>query len=207
MLSVAALLLLLFEGELAILLTNLRPGAEATRLIEQLDVSNGATVAEVGAGAGRLTVAVAKALPSSRVYSTEVSEAQLTAIREAVADASLRNVEVREGALEGTNLPDACCDAIFMRAVYHHFATPPTMIAALHRALKPRGRLAIIDFEPTGIWRWFAVPHDTPERGGHGVPREMLIREVTEGGRFRHRTSIPRWAGRLYLVLFEKNQG
>lgn len=210
LLAAAALVglgLLLFEGELAILLANARPDAEGARLLSELRVSNGDTVAEIGAGAGRLTVAVAKALPSSRIYSTELSATQLAATREAVAEAALHNVDVREAALQGTNLPDSCCDALFMRTVYHHFTTPPTMVAALHRALKPGGRMAIIEFEPSGIWKWFAVPHDTPDRGGHGVPKSVLLREVTEGGRFRHARTIDRWAGRLYLMLFEKDQG
>jgi ubiquinone/menaquinone biosynthesis C-methylase UbiE len=202
----AGIALWLFEGELAIAVANLRPDAEAARLIDRLAISNGDAIAEIGAGAGRLTVAVAKALPASRIYSTELSPTQLTAIRAAVAEDSLRNVEIREAALEGTNLPDACCDAIFMRTVYHHFTSPPKMVAAIHRALKPGGRLAIIDFEPSGIWKWLAVPDDTPNRGGHGVPREMLIGEVTRSAGFRYRSSVPRWAGRLYFVLFERDQ-
>ncbi len=55
----------------------------------------------------------------------------------------------------------------------------------LHRALRPAGRLAIIEFEPRGVWTWLAVPHDVPDRGGHGVPKSMLVREVTQQGRFR----------------------
>jgi ubiquinone/menaquinone biosynthesis C-methylase UbiE len=195
-----------FEGELAMLVANQRPDAEAARLIEALDLRNGDTVAEIGAGAGRLTVAMAKALPSSRLFSTELSPARLQDTREAVQRASLRNVDVRAAALEGTNLPDACCDALFMRTVYHHFTSPPDMIRALHRALKRRGRLAIIEFEPRGMWRWFEVPNDAPERGGHGVPMDMLRREVTGSGLFTHVRTDDRWAGRLYLMVFERDQ-
>lgn len=202
-----ALLLILFEGELRILVANQRPDAEAARLVQELGAANGDTVAEIGAGRGHLTVAMAKALPASRIYSTELDPARLSDTRMAVERASLRNVDVREAALEGTNLPDGCCDAIFMRTVYHHFTSPPAMIASLHRGLKPGGRLAIIEFEPRGIWTWFAVPQDTPKRGGHGVPMGMLRSEVTQGGRFRHVRTVDRWAGRLYLMVFRRDQG
>lgn len=202
-----AALILLFEGELRVLLANQRPDDEAARLVEVLGLSNGETVAEIGSGAGGLTVAVAKALPGSRVYSTELDQERLAKTRAAVEKASLRNVDVRTGALETTNLPDACCDAIFMRTVYHHFTSPPTMIAALHRSLKPEGRLAIIEFEPRGIWTWFAVPTDTPDRGGHGVPIEVLPREVTHDRLFRHVRTVDGWVGPLYLMVFERNQG
>lgn len=202
-----ALLALLFQGELRLLLANQRPDAEAARLVAELGLSNGDTVAEIGSGKGALTVAVARALPNSRVYSTELDPDELTATREAVQRASLRNVDVREAALEATNLPEACCDALFMRTVYHHFTSPRVMIAALQRALKPNGRLAIIEFEPRGIWQWFAVPDDVPDRGGHGVPIDMLEREVTSDARFRHVRTVRSWAGPLYLMVFQRNQG
>jgi ubiquinone/menaquinone biosynthesis C-methylase UbiE len=200
------LALFVFRGELGILVANLRPDVEARRLIEALGVSNGSTIAEVGAGAGALTVAVAKALPSSLVYSTELNPDRLSDTRAAVQRASLRNVDVREAGLEGTNLPDGCCDAIFMRTVYHHFTSPPKMVAAFYQSLQPHGRVAIIEFEPRGVWRWFSVPHETPDRGGHGVPMEMLRREVTQDGLFRHVSTVDSWAGSLYLMVFQRNQ-
>jgi hypothetical protein len=94
-----------------------------------------------------------------------------------------------------------------MRTVYHHFTAPRVMIAALQQALKPNGRLGVIEFEPRGIWQWFAVPDDVPDRGGHGVPIEMLRREVTADGRFRHVRTSSGWAGPLYLMVFQRNQG
>ena len=205
--ALIVVLALLFQGELRLIVANQRPDAEAARLIAALEVSGGATIAEIGSGKGALTVAVARALPNGRVYSTELDPDRLTATRDAVQRASLRNVDVREAALEGTNLPEACCEAIFMRTVYHHFTSPRVMITALQRALKANGRLGIIEFEPRGIWQWFAVPDDVPYRGGHGVPIRMLQEEVTNGGRFRHVRTIPGWAGPLYLMVFERNQG
>jgi ubiquinone/menaquinone biosynthesis C-methylase UbiE len=202
----AAVLGLLFQGELRLLIANQRPDEEAARLVEALAASNGDTIAEIGSGKGALTVAVATAFPNSRVYSTELDPDRLAQTREAVQRASLRNVDVREAALEGTNLPEGCCDAIFMRTVYHHFTSPRVMIAALQQALKPEGHLGIIEFEPRGIWRWLAVPDDVPQRGGHGVPMQMLREEVTHEGRFRHVRTVSGWAGPLYLMVFQRNR-
>jgi ubiquinone/menaquinone biosynthesis C-methylase UbiE len=204
--AATAAFLILFDDELQLLIANRQPDAEAARLVHALGVSDGDTIAEIGSGSGAMTVAIARALPRSRVYSTELNPESLADTRDAVQRASLRNVDVRAAAASGTNLPDGCCDAIFMRTVYHHFTAPADMIEALHRSLKPKGRLAIIDFEPGGIWKWFAVPRDTPDRGGHGVPMHALEQEVTHDGRFQHVLTVDGWAGPLYLMVFQSNQ-
>lgn len=201
-LAAAAAVLFVFRGELSMLALNQRPHAEAARLVEELAIANGDTVAEIGSGEGALTVAVARAVPASRVYATELDPDRLADTRAAVRRASLRNVDVREGAGETTNLPDRCCDAIFMRTVYHHFTSPPAMIAALHRSLKPGGRLGVIELQPRGIWAWMPVDEGTPQQGGHGVPIHVLERDVARGGRFRHVRTVENWAGPLYLVVF-----
>jgi ubiquinone/menaquinone biosynthesis C-methylase UbiE len=201
-----AVLLVFFRGELSMLLAGRRPDAEAARLVRALDRANGDTVAEIGSGKGALTVAVARALPASRVYSTELDPERLADTRRAVGRASLKNVEVREAAVDGTNLPDGCCRAIFMRTVYHHFTSPPVMLAALHRSLAPGGRLGIIELQPRGMWRWVPGAEGTPDRGGHGVAIDRLREEVTRSGRFTHVRTVESWAGPLYLMVFERNQ-
>ncbi len=60
----------------------------------------------------------------------------------------LNNVTVIEGAAAATNLPDACCDAVFLRHVYHHITEIDAFNKSLLASLKPGGRLAIIDFVP-----------------------------------------------------------
>jgi SAM-dependent methyltransferase len=74
----------------------------------------------------------------------------------------------------GTNLPDGCCDAIFMRHVYHHFANLRRLSAIL-RALNSGGLLAIIDFPPRK-WLNATPPLDgaLKKHGGHGVPDKVL---------------------------------
>ena len=78
-------------------------------------------------------------------------------------------------------MPANCCDAVFLREVYHHLGEPIAMDRALYRAVRPGGRLAIIDFEPTPLAgpRPSAVPAN---RGGHGVPKHLVIDELTAAG-------------------------
>ena len=119
---------------------------------------------------------------------------------------NLTNVTVLEGAARSTNLPDACCDAIFMRDVYHHLTSPADINRSLLAALKPGGRLAVIDFEPE---QGSKVPEGVPaNRGGHGIPPTLLVDEVDAEGLTYVRT-ISKWPAwderaRLFLALFRK---
>jgi ubiquinone/menaquinone biosynthesis C-methylase UbiE len=163
------------------------------------------TVADVGAGFGAWTMAFAKALgPSGRVYATEVGAAQLAAIRASAVD--LSNVTIIEGAERSTNLPEACCDGILIRDVYHHLTQPADIVGSLAAALKPGGRLAVIDFPPVpGSPVSAGVPAN---RGGHGVPLDVVMEEVTRAGfvsvNVTRDWSLGSGPGDLFLLVFEK---
>ena len=176
--------------------------AEATELMQILRIGAGATVAEVGAGAGRMTVAAARVVgPSGRVFSTELDDGRLNSIREAVEEAGLANVTVIEAGERETSLPEQCCDAIFMRRVYHHFGDPVSLNGSLFAALKPGGRLAVIDFVSRP---WLPRPADVPnDRDGHGMPPDLLIAELSEAG-FVVVERIDAWPGRNYCVIARK---
>ncbi len=124
--------------------------AEVDGLVELLSLREGMTVGEIGAGRGWLTVEVARRVgPSGRVYSTELNAARLSDIRQAVGEGGLSNVTVLEAGERATNLPAGCCEAIFMRRVYHHLSEPSAILASIHEALKPDGRLARPQLDPS----------------------------------------------------------
>jgi len=82
-----------------------------------------------------------------------------------------------------TNFPEGCCDAIFMRNVYHHFGDPPAMNGSLLKSLKPGGRLAVIDFtpppQPNGGEN---PPGHRAEDNHHGVTAATVERELKAAG-------------------------
>ena len=81
-----------------------------------------------------------------------------------------------------TELSPDCCDGIFLRQVYHHLTDPFAMDRSLYRASRPGGRLAIIDFEPNQLPGQPAPPGVPANRGGHGVPKKIVAKELTEAG-------------------------
>ena len=126
---------------------------DVPRLIEVLGLKPGMVVADVGAGFGAMMTVLAKQLgSSSRVYATDVAPPQLTALREAVTRERLEDGDpLLEGSDRLTNLPAGCCDAIYMRDVYHHVVYSADFNRSLWAALKTGGRLAVIDFSEGGL--------------------------------------------------------
>lgn len=176
-------------------------GADARRLADQLALEPGRVVAEIGAGDGELTVAIARLVgPGGRVYSNEISESRRKNIERAVDRAGLQNVTLVDGRAAETNLPDGCCDAIFMRNVYHHFADPAAMGASLFRALKAGGRLAIIDFAPGG-GREAEAAADRDESPTHGVMAATVERELRHAGFELVATEPAARGDRWYMVV------
>ena len=173
-------------------------GPEMPRLRQVLALEKGTAVADVGAGKGGLTVALAGEVGSNgRVFSTEIDPARLRGLREAVVAAKLDNVTVLEASVGETGLPPNCCDAIVLRRVYHHLTDPSAINDSLLRSLRPGGVLAVIDFPPPFFL----------SRGSFGVPPKSVIGEVTGSG-FKLVRRIDDWPGRgplgSYCVLFRK---
>lgn len=177
---------------------------EVERLAAWLQVQPGTRVADLGAGDGTYAIALARLVgPAGHVYATELDERRIGGIRQAATEAGLSNVTAIRGAVSTIQLPESCCDAIFGRAMYHHLTDPTAINADLFRALRPGGRLVIIDFEPGGIMDWIARPETADRHGGHGTPRETVVREVTAAGFQLVRAPEP-WRGRTYAVLFTR---
>ena len=155
--------------------------SDAARLVKALELGAGKTVADIGAGAGQLTVLLARTVgPSGRVYGTELNAERLRAIRDAADAAGLRNVTVIEGHATRTNLPESCCDALVVRFVYHHFDDPGSMNASLRQSLRPGGLLAVIDFAPDGAES--ADPGGRNSGDKHGVTSATVLRELRQAG-------------------------
>ena len=104
-----------------LMLAGAQTAEEAARLFDALELEPGMTVGEVGAGRGEMTIEMANRLGGEgHVYTNELDPARLEDIRNAVRREQIENVTVIESGANSTNLPERCCDAIFMRDVYHH---------------------------------------------------------------------------------------
>jgi ubiquinone/menaquinone biosynthesis C-methylase UbiE len=202
LLSAAALVCALFAVAAVLPRANADPADEIKRLAALMEWKPGTIVADIGAGDGNYAFAAAQIVgPSGKVFATEIDEDKLANLRSEVTKRHLTNVIVLESKDADTNLPPECCDAIFLRRVYHHLTKPAEFDAALIHSLKPGGRLAIIEFPPrSGLEPVEGVPAN---RGGHGIPQEIAVQELTAAG-FRIARTVNDWPQGDYLLLFEK---
>ncbi len=170
------------------------PGVDRTgdRLAALLDLHPGITVAEIGAGAGRLALRMATRLgPRGRLYATELGQGKLDRLRRETARAT--NVTIVPGDVHSANLPAGCCEAIYMRHVYHHFSDAQGMNRSLAAALRPGGRLVVIDFLTP---RWLPIRR-------HGIAPDRLIEQLSAEG-FRLERRIPDWSSIDYCLVFRR---
>lgn len=177
---------------------------ETARLARVLALAPTSRVADVGAGSGAFSLELAaRIVPRGQVLATEIEEGAVANIRADASAAGLTNVTVIRASETSTNLPVGCCDAIFLRGVYHHITKPVETNRSLRDALRPSGRLAVIDFEPSWFLSTFFPVSGVPaNRGGHGVPRAVVVSEMEQAG-FKLIDRLDEWAGGQYCLVFQ----
>jgi ubiquinone/menaquinone biosynthesis C-methylase UbiE len=175
---------------------------EIPKLAALMDWKAGTVVADIGAGDGSYAFAAVEQVGATgKVFATEVDAEKLKALRAEVKKRDLQNVVVVESGEAETNLPVSCCDAIFLRRVYHHLTQPLDFDASLIRSLRPGGKLAIIDFPPHPEYgKVKGVPKD---REDHGIQQKILIDELAKAG-FQMEKTVDDWPANNYCVLFVK---
>jgi len=116
---------------------------QTAKIIAVMDLQPGMIVADVGAGNGAWSVALAQHVgESGHVYATDIDQDRLDDMRRRIDRDDVGNVTPTLGTSTEPGLPDECCDAILIRAAYHEFTDPEPMLAGLLRALRPGGTLS-----------------------------------------------------------------
>ena len=120
---------------------------EPDRALDLIGIEAGSVVADVGAGSGYITTRLARRVGSAgRVYANDLQPAMVARLRERARREQLLNVEPLQGTETDANLPAAAIDLVIMVDVYHEMHQPQAMLRSLRRALKPGGRLVLLEF-------------------------------------------------------------
>ncbi len=127
------------------------PGREQAQkpgqLVVAMGLQPGMTVADIGTGVGYMLPYLSKRVgPAGHVIAEDIFEDFLSAAKQTVENSSLQNVTFVKGSEADPNLPDGQADMELVLDAYHHFDYPEKMLAALHKALKPEGKLVIVEY-------------------------------------------------------------
>ena len=120
---------------------------EPDKALDALGTLTNLTVADVGAGAGYFTVRLASRVGSAgRVYANDLQPEMLKMLAARLARENLRNVTLVPGAIDDPKLPASSIDLVLMVDVYHEFSEPQKMLRGIRTALKPGGRLVLLEY-------------------------------------------------------------
>ncbi len=152
-------------------------------IVEALRLKPGMVVADVGAGTGALSLLFAEKVGAGgTVIAQDIAPEFLRGIEERARKSGLAQVRTVLGGNKDTHLAANSIDLVFTSDTYHHFEYPQAMLASIHAALKPGGRLIVIDYEK--------IPgRSSPWVLGHvRADRATVITEITAAGFVLERT-------------------
>jgi ubiquinone/menaquinone biosynthesis C-methylase UbiE len=166
-----------------------------SKAIAALDIRPGQVVADVGAGSGYYTVRLAERVGTSgTVFATDIQPEMVTLLQQRVARERLTQVEVVQATEADPRLPQNQLDLILMVDVYHELARPQEMLRQLRTALKPDGRLVLIEFRKESTW--------VPIREEHKMSvREARMELEAEGYRFERVVDVLPWQ---HILVFRR---
>jgi ubiquinone/menaquinone biosynthesis C-methylase UbiE len=163
--------------------------------IRLLRIQRGSTAADIGAGSGYFTLRLARAVgDKGKVYATDIQQGMLDLLQKNIARTKLTNIVPVVGTVDDPNLPTDTLDLALMVDVYHEFSQPQRMLQRIREALKPGGRLVLIEYR--------AEDPDVPILPDHKMTKAQVKLEVEHEGFKQSRVydDLPR----QHLIVFTK---
>ena len=160
-----------------------------------LRVERGSSVADVGAGSGYFTVRLARAVGAAgKVYAVDIQSGMLELLKQKLARERLTNVIPVLAAEDNPRLPEQSLDLVLMVDVYHELSSPQVTLAHLKRALKPGGRLVLLEYR--------AEDPNVPILPEHKMTKAQVKLEVEHEGfrQLRVYDDLPR----QHLIVFTR---
>ncbi len=117
------------------------------KVLDALKIAPGSTVADIGAGTGYFSLRLAKRVgPQGRVLATDIQPQMLAMLSENMRAAGVRNIEPILCTPTDAKLAEGQLDLALMVDVYHELASPAETLTQVRRALKPEGRLVLVEY-------------------------------------------------------------
>lgn len=146
-----------------------------SEMLEQLRLRNGMTVCDMGSGDGYYTFKMASLVaPKGRVIAVDIQPEMLQALSRRMQEIQVENIDTVLGELWDPKLDASSLDVVLMVDVYHEFSHPVQMLAAIRKALKPKGVIALVEFR--------AEDPTVPIKPEHKMTKAQAIKEYRANG-------------------------
>jgi ubiquinone/menaquinone biosynthesis C-methylase UbiE len=144
-------------------------------LLQALDVKPGQVVCDIGCGNGFYTLQLAKRVgEQGRVLAVDIQSEMLHLLSERAKEAQINNIELIQGTAIDPKLPSGVVDLILLVDVYHEFSHPEQMLKAMRKALKPNGRIALVEFR--------LEDRTVPIKLLHKMSKQQILKEFPPNG-------------------------
>jgi ubiquinone/menaquinone biosynthesis C-methylase UbiE len=152
------------------------PKNQPDDVLKALELQRGQNVADIGAGGGYFALRFAEIVGADgQVFAVDTNQNFLDFVKKSAKEKDLVNVETVLAAKDTAPLPEKSIDLIFMRNVCHHLPERPEYFKKLKTALKPEGRIAIIEYRRAKGFSFHKM-------FGHYVPQEKIMKEMEAAG-------------------------
>ena len=143
-------------------------------VVENMNLEPDHVVADIGAGSGYFSFRIAAKVPDGKVLAVDIQPEMLQLIEGQMGEQEVTNIEGVLGAVDNPNLPANSIDAAIMVDAYHEFSHPFEMIDGIYHALKPGGRIFLLEYR--------GEDPSVPIRPLHKMTEEQVVKEMSVFG-------------------------
>ncbi len=166
-----------------------------TLLLKNMNVKPGMSIADIGAGSGYHTALLSKMIGNGKIYAVDVEPEMITFLNNRIAKEKLTNVFTVLGDEKKVPLKANSIDLMFLVDVYHEVAYPYEMGRSMLEALKPGGKLYLVEFR--------AEDGNVPIKTIHKMSEKQAVKELTAAG-FSFERNITNLPWQHCLVFIKK---
>lgn len=176
-----------------------RPEREAeesvSTLLKNMQIDVGDTIADIGAGSGYHVFKMAGTAKNGLIYAVDIQEEMLAAMEVKKGEHGIENIALVKGSEQSTNLSVNSVDKVLMVDVYHEFSYPYEMMASIKNALRPYGKVYLIEYR--------GEDPEVPIKLLHKMTEAQAVKEMKAAG-FRLSENIDNLPWQ-HCMVFEVN--
>jgi ubiquinone/menaquinone biosynthesis C-methylase UbiE len=165
-------------------------------LLKNLNLKPGMHIADIGAGSGYYSSLIAKRIGNGKVYAVDVEPQMILFLNERIKEEKLFNVTTVLGSETSVALPSSSIDMMLLVDVYHEFSFPYEMGLSMYNALKPNGRIVLVEFR--------SEDESVPIKTIHKMSEAQSVKELKAVG-FRLEKNISNLPWQHCMVFMKEN--